>query len=153
MRALILTISSIDNDLKRRQLHSGCPYRPDKFSTLFLRFSNVVGKCFLVQQNVYTVLRLRKTCSSCRNSGVHEEGSISAADSPESLPSTDFGALASRRFAGGTAALAFFLFVFSIEADCGICWPSDIMGHSGSLFMDGSIFLEGSTRRSSSWIM
>ena len=46
-------------------------YRPVKFSTLVLRFSNVVGKCLRVQQKVNTVLRLWKTRISARKFSGH----------------------------------------------------------------------------------
>jgi hypothetical protein len=49
----------------------------------------VVGKCFLVQQNVYTVFRLRKTCSSCLNSRAQPEESISLTESVDSLPARE----------------------------------------------------------------
>jgi hypothetical protein len=44
-----------------------------RLDTLEARLSNVVGKCFRVQQNVYTVFRLRKSWSSCWNSAVQVE--------------------------------------------------------------------------------
>jgi hypothetical protein len=80
-------------------------YRLVRFSTLDFKFSNVVGKCFLVQQNVYTVFKLRKTCSSCRNSGAHDDGSISIEESGESLSLlSDF---VCRRFPVGAVAGVF----------------------------------------------
>lgn len=74
---------------------------------------------------MYTVLRLRKTCSSCRISVLQAEESISGAASLESLPSAMVAAFFDRRLLAGVRLAAFRLFIASET----LCCDPDIIHH------------------------